>query len=499
MRGLYQNNFIPAIVLFAVGVSVFVILFFYSTGFYLIKHPTFENLNGVTVTLTAIMLLLTIAFVFIVGWLAKRYFIKEVEESLELSLTFKSITDNMGDGVITLDKNGVITFANTKACIILGYSQNELVGENAHSLIHYETKDGRFVSNEECPTMKKLKENLEYSCEDDTYIKKDKSKIDVAYKATPLIVNGATKGSIILFSDITEKKKNIKKLKLSDTIVKNIHEGVIVADKYGDIVFANNFIRTVTGYTPEELIGENPKILKSGKHDEKFYEAMWERINKDGCWQGEIWNKRKDGEVYAEWITITAVTAESVYYVAVFSDITDKKLQEMELVKAKELFELQATYDGMTKLYNRQKTEDILKIEIDRSRRYGIELSVLMLDIDDFKKINDTYGHPTGDTVLREISRLIRKCIRKTDYAGRWGGEEFIVIAPHTDLKGASVFAESIREIVEATDFAGVGRVTCSIGATYFQKTDNEESVVKRADEALYESKKDGKNRVTIL
>ena len=113
---------------------------------------------------------------------------------------------------------------------------------------------------------------------------------------------------------------------------------------------------------------------------------MWERINKDGCWQGEIWNKRKDGEVYAEWITITAVTAESVYYVAVFSDITDKKLQEMELVKAKELFELQATYDGMTKLYNRQKTEDILKIEIDRSRRYGIELSVLMLDIDDFKK-----------------------------------------------------------------------------------------------------------------
>ena len=152
-------------------------------------------------------------------------------------------------------------------------------------------------------------------------------------------------------------------------------------------------------------------------------------------------------------MTLGATEAKKVVETSKIS--TDKKLQEMELVKEKELFELQATYDGMTKLYNRQKTEDILKIEIDRSRRYGIELSVLMLDIDDFKKINDTYGHPTGDTVLREISRLIRKCIRKTDYAGRWGGEEFIVIAPHTDLKGASVFAESIREIVEATDFAG--------------------------------------------
>lgn len=499
MRSLYQNNFIPAIVLFAVGVSVFVILFFYSTGFYLIKHPTFENLNGVTVTLSAIMLFLTTAFVFIVGWLAKRYFIKDVEESIEVSQTLKSITDNMGDGVITLDQSGVITFANSKASSILGYQKTELVGQNAHSLIHYETKDGRFVSNDECPTMKKLRENLEYYCEDDTYIKKDKTKIDVAYKATPLIVNGVNKGSILLFSDITEKKKNIRKLKLSDTIVKNIHEGVLVVDEYGDIVFANNFIRTVTGYTPEELIGENPKILKSGKHDNEFYRQMWESIKKDGCWQGEIWNKRKNGEIYAERITITAVTAESVYYVAVFSDITDKKKQEMELVKEKELFELQATYDGLTKLYNRQKIEDILKIEIDRSRRYGIEMSVLMLDIDDFKKINDTYGHPTGDTVLREISRLVKKSIRKTDYAGRWGGEEFIVIAPHTDLKGATMFAESIREGVEGTDFAGVGRVTCSIGATYFQKTDTEETIVKRADEALYESKKEGKNRVTII
>ena len=171
----------------------------------------------------------------------------------------------------------------------------------------------------------------------------------------------------------------------------------------------------------------------------------------------------------------------------------------MALEKEKELFELQATYDGMTKLYNRQKIEDILKIEIDRSRRYGIEMSVLMLDIDDFKKINDTYGHPSGDTVLREISRLIKKSIRKTDYTGRWGGEEFIVIAPHTDLKGATMFAESIREGVEGTDFAGVGRVTCSIGVTYFQKTDNENTIVKRADEALYESKKEGKNRVTII
>ncbi len=184
---------------------------------------------------------------------------------------------------------------------------------------------------------------------------------------------------------------------------------------------------------------------------------------------------------------------------AVFSDITERKLLEEELLKEMGLLKHQAEYDKLTQLYNRQKFENALSIEFDRNERYGVGFSLIMLDIDNFKLINDTYGHQIGDFVLKEIAISLKDNIRKIDTVCRWGGEEFLILAPQTDIKGAASIAENLREIIENKVFGEAGHITCSFGVTALKKGDNRDTLLSRVDEAMYISKKEGKNKVTLL
>ncbi len=502
MKATRHYRFFLALTIFVASAALLVLYLFYS-----ICGRT-NTINSAEFTLTIfyfsiIIFCLSVIFIFFTVFITKKYLLSEFKESSKLRYRFQSMAESLGEGVLALDTNGIIIFSNKSASEILGYTKEEMQGVNAHELIHYETRDGKFVPKEECYVLKKLAENGSCSSEDDVYIRKDKAKIDVKTVATPLIVNGKNEGAILVFSDITEKKRNMKKLMLTDTIVKNIREGVLVTDKNSNIIFANSYFETITGYSASNVIGKKPSILKSGLHDDKFYRDMWLRLTLNGCWQGEIWNRRKDGKVYAEWLNISVVEDKNEigakYYVAIFSDITERKILEDELTKERELLRQQATMDTLTKLYNRQKFQELLEIEFDRKKRFSTVFSVIMLDIDNFKSINDTYGHLIGDIVLKELGTLLTDSIRKIDAACRWGGEEFLIITPQTDLKGAATLAENLRDIIANNIFTGVGRITCSFGVASIGEDDDGDSLLKRVDDALYTSKKEGKNKITLL
>jgi len=503
LKCIRDYRFFVAITLFAIGVTAFVILFFYINASAILLNPSEYTLKTTTLYFTFAMLLLTIAFIFFIRLIVKQFVLSGMDEHIRLKHKFESMNESMGEGVLALSKDGLVTFVNKAALNILGYQKDEVIKQNAHELIHYETRDGIFVPKHECSVLKSLAQNGSCASDDDIYIKKDGTKIDVSFVATPLLINGKNEGSMVVFSDITKKKRNYKKLLLSDTIVKNIREGVLVTDKHQIIVFANAFFESVTGYSPESIIGKKPSILKSGLHDEKFYQDMWIRLDMNGCWEGEIWNRKKDGKLYAGWLNINVVNDNSEaggkFYVGVFSDITERKLIEDELLKEREQFKKQATHDSLTGLSNRQSFEETLAIELERHMRHGIVFSLIMLDIDNFKNVNDTYGHDIGDITLKSVAKLLKDNVRKIDTVCRWGGEEFIILTPQTHIKGAASLAESLRELITTNIFETTGRISCSFGVVSLDESDSKDSILKRVDNALYISKQEGKNKVTLL
>ncbi len=503
MKFFCNKKFLTALSIFAASVSVTVVLFFYFAAKLVITQHSDSLVNLLTFIFALCMGILTAVFIVFIVLLVKKYLIPSIKESLEAKAKFESIAESVGEGIMTLNKDGIITYINDKGAAILGYQRDALLGCNAHETIHYEAKDSKFVPTCECQTLRQVSKNGSYSSDDDVYIKKNKTKIDVSYIATPFIVAGHNEGAIDVFSDISEKKHNMKKLVLSDTIVRNIKEGVIVTDKNSNIIFANQYFETITGYKVEEIIGKKPSVLKSGMHDNNFYANMWLRLLREEYWQGEIWNRKKDGTVYAERVNICIVhdifDANEKYYVAIFSDVTDRKLLESELIKDRELLQEQATYDSLTKLFNRRKMEETIALEIERYKRSDTPLSIIMFDIDDFKQINDTFGHQVGDRTLKQLANLLKDTIRKIDFVARWGGEEFIVLAPQTDIQGGSTLADNLRKTIESTNFPCERQVTCSFGATEFKPDDTIDSLLKRVDDALYVSKKDGKNKITLI
>jgi diguanylate cyclase (GGDEF)-like protein/PAS domain S-box-containing protein len=270
---------------------------------------------------------------------------------------------------------------------------------------------------------------------------------------------------------------------------------VIITDKEGNIEYVNSRFSELTGYSSNEMIGENPRLLKSDEHSPEFYKELWDTITSGKVWKGTLHNKKKNGELYWEDTSISPVISNGgniTHFVAVKDDITERRKMEEELKNI-------AGKDSLTQTYNRSKFKEIFNKEVARFSRYSHPFSLILLDIDFFKRVNDTYGHNTGDNILRSASRIIQECIRETDTLIRWGGEEFIILASATDLENTKMLAERIRKIIENQDFDTVRKITISFGVASFRSDDNEDSLVKRADDALYQAKKNGRNRVEAI
>jgi diguanylate cyclase (GGDEF)-like protein/PAS domain S-box-containing protein len=226
------------------------------------------------------------------------------------------------------------------------------------------------------------------------------------------------------------------------------HEGILITDRDGLIVAVNPAFTEITGFTAEEMIGSNPSVLSSGRHDPAFYRAMWEALTTTGYWQGEIWNRRKSGEVYPEWLAISAVPDEQgrlVNYIGVFSDVTGRKAAE-------EHIEFLALHDPLTRLPNRKLLLERLDSAVAAARRAGRRVGLLFVDLDDFKTINDSLGHLAGDEVLQQVADRLRCCVREADTLARFGGDEFMVVASDIHAPGdAAVVAEKLIDALKGT------------------------------------------------
>lgn len=278
-------------------------------------------------------------------------------------------------------------------------------------------------------------------------------------------------------------KKINKQLKIIDRYVL-----ISYADNKGIITDVSDALCNMTGYTREELIGKNHSIFKHPDTDRKVFDDLWRTITSGKSWSGEIKNLRKDATSY--WIDtqISPILANNGViegYSALRYDITDKKrIEELSLT------------DQLTQISNRLFLDNSFKLELQRTKRYNTRFSVIILDIDKFKTVNDKHGHDVGDKVLIEMASLFKESIRSTDILGRWGGEEFLIICPVTKLNQAIKLAQKIRSEIENYYFDTVGTLTCSFGVSEHKPTDKNNEVIKRADNALYKAKKANRNSV---
>jgi diguanylate cyclase (GGDEF)-like protein/PAS domain S-box-containing protein len=276
-------------------------------------------------------------------------------------------------------------------------------------------------------------------------------------------------------------------------------EGIMVTDENGVILRINQAFTMLTGYSSEEIIGQTPRVLKSGRQDDDFYKAMWKCIDSKGKWEGEIWDRRKNGESFIAWLSITAVKNLSgavTHFVSTHTDISERRVSEEKIMRL-------AFYDSLTGLPNRRLFMDRLGQAIASNVRSGKTAALLFVDLDNFKNINDTFGHEVGDKLLQQVAKRLESCIRMGDTVARLGGNEFVLILDDLspNQMDAVAQAESIGLKIHAALSkqyrlsANEFRSTCSIGATLFKdREQNCEDLIKQAVIAMYQAKMAGRN-----
>ncbi len=293
--------------------------------------------------------------------------------------------------------------------------------------------------------------------------------------------------------ELEEAKNELSKTNASMKRYLDIVDRYIISsstDLNGVITEVSSAFCHFTGYAKDELIGKKHNIMRHPNTPKELYKEMWGALRRDETWRGEIRNTTKEGKSYWTYATISPIynaSGKKTGYTSLRYDITGQKITE----------ELSVT-DQLTQLYNRLKLKSVFNSEIERASRYKQTFSVIMSDIDYFKSVNDTYGHNIGDKTLIDVAKILKENSRTTDIVGRWGGEEFMIVLPQTDIKAAAEHAEILREKIEQHSFEAVGRKTSSFGVSSFIEGDTSETIVKRADDALYEAKNSGRNRVCV-
>ncbi len=303
---------------------------------------------------------------------------------------------------------------------------------------------------------------------------------------------------------LNEEKKAVKADLRIAARAFEAQEGLMITDAEGVILRVNQAFTDSTGYAAEDVVGLTPRFLRSGRHDEDFYRTMWESISQTGSWQGEIWDRRKNGEIYPEWLTISAVKNDDgviTHYVGSHIDITERKAAEDKIRQL-------AFYDPLTQLPNRQLLLDRMQRALALSARSGRDGALLFIDMDNFKAINDTQGHAMGDLLLQLVAERLTSCVRESDTVARLGGDEFVVMLESLGMHPIEVAAKA-EEVGEKILVAlnqpyqldmQVTRSSSSIGATLFSGERLEcEELLKQADIAMYQAKKSGRNTLRFF
>ena len=388
------------------------------------------------------------------------------------------------DGIHVLDIEGNVVEANDVFCQMLGYSRNEVLG------MHVSQWDAQFSAEELKRRMpefinKRAVFETRHLCRDGKVIDVEISTVGVHFDGKALLYCSSR--------DITDRKHAEEQLRLVSRVFDRAAEGVIITDENQKILTVNDSFTNVTGYAREEVLGKSPAILQSGKQGPDFYKDMWDILRDRGWWQGEIWNRRKNGELYLEWLSINVVRDEDdhvINYIGMFSDIT--------LIKeSRQRMEFLATHDELTMLPNRSLFNEHLKLALARSQRSGTQLALLFVDLDNFKMINDTLGHEEGDELLRQAAGRLKECVRAIDSVARLGGDEFVILLEIENRAGATNMAKRILETFTAGFLLKDQeyKISPSIGISLFPEDASDPKILmSHADTAMYRAKERGKN-----
>lgn len=427
-----------------------------------------------------------------------------------------TIFENAGRAIILTDTTGLIIYFNPAAQKMLGYTWEDLVYRETPLIFHLADEVGERAktlslehSSEVAPGFEVFVTGLGPECPhleaDWTYVRKDGSCLPVSLNISLLRdAAGAVQGYLGIASDISERYRLEQQLRVA-AIAFESQAAIMVTDAKRCILQVNKAFSRLTGYTPEEAIGQTPSMLKSGRQDAAFYAEMWRQLSETGHWQGEIWNRRKNGDVFPEWLTISGVRdshGKLTHFVSTFSDISNLKVAESEIHNL-------AFYDPLTALPNRRLLLNRLDKAGATSRRSGHYGALLIIDLDNFKTLNDTLGHDVGDHLLLEVANRLAQCIREGDTAARQGGDEFVVMLENLgcDQATAGVQAEIVAEKIRfelarpyvlASDLEYFR--SASIGISLFQGHEKSVDVLlKQADIALYKAKDAGRNAIRFF
>lgn len=422
----------------------------------------------------------------------RRRAIHALEES---EARFRNIYDHSPVMMHTVDEEGRLVNVNRKWEEETGYMHEEVVGRKLDFLM---TPASTEKAMGQMFPLFWAQGYVRDACYQ--FVKKNGEIIDVSMSCNLSFDPDGRKISLSVVQNISERRRAEQELLLAASVFESSIEGILITDAEERILRTNKAFTMMTGYTAEDVRGKRPSVLSSGRHDAMFYKNLWGVLKENGFWQGEVWNRRKDGEIYPEWLSISTVYNEKhepAYYVGVFTDITDQKLSE------KRIYHL-AHYDALTDLPNRVLFQDRLDHALVEARRGGYSVPILYLDLDRFKPINDSFGHPVGDLLLQQVAERLRQCVREADTVARMGGDEFTVILGQNAAGGSGDIVQMGSRVAHAIldalaqPFNLEGHevfISASIGiVVYPQDGVTVAQLIKNADTAMYHAKDKGRN-----
>lgn len=367
-----------------------------------------------------------------------------------------------------------------------GYSEVDLAGQTPRIL------QGKGTDVKTLNTLKAKLEREEVFIGQAENYRKDGSAYIVRWSILPLVHNGDTVAYLSMQQELTDYLKVQEREYFLSQALNQSAQAAMITDPSGQIVYVNRALCAITGYEPSEILGKKPSMFKSGQMDANFYRKLWASLTSGQSFEGVFINRSKEGMVYHEHKVISPIFNEKgdiEFYLALSSDISERVRETMWL-------SYKANHDALTGLMNRNALQEKTVRAIQDFKQKGSTLSFVVADIDNFKPINDTFGHDKGDKVLKRVADLIKSAIRDTDAVGRWGGEEFCLLL-HTDKAQAERIADMLRKKIEALEFKMLKKpLTMSFGVAEIKVEEDFDSLFKRADNALYEAKESGKNKV---
>jgi diguanylate cyclase (GGDEF)-like protein/PAS domain S-box-containing protein len=425
-------------------------------------------------------------------------FIRFIFVASQANQKFRNLIESSPVPYVLLDGNKTISFINRAFTDTYGYQLADVKGMSSWWDM---TTDPRHYAKEFKAYLQRLVPRQRYAdttaMEVELYTRSRQRK--VALLSLSLLKNNVEDEMLLVVYDITVRKEAEEQLRFSSRVFNQAQEGIIITDTDGIITDVNPAFCEITGYSREEVIGKGPRILNSGKHSPEFFSNMWQAITEHGYWQGEVWNRRKNGELYAELLTISALMdddGQSRHYVGLFSDITQTKQQQ-------ETLELMAHYDVLTKLPNRVLFADRFSQAVAHSNRTETMLAICFLDLDNFKPVNDSYGHEVGDQLLIEVAMRLRANVRDEDTISRFGGDEFAILFRDIELKSECELLlqrihESLAQPYDVNDLRI--EISASSGVTFYPGDNPDlDTLLRHADQTMYQAKLSGRNTYKLF